>query len=378
MYKMTSLNKICLALLAATNLVACGGGGSSSSTPTPPTVTPTPSTPPVASVPVATPTPVVTTPTNPTPVASVPVATPTPVVTPPTNSYSSYENPNKITDTSSFYTLKPDIKSCKYGLLTDKVKQDVLNEVNYVRKLHGLEPLTYNPAYDQMMAETALAMAAENTTSHIIDEKWQCYSENAKIGAAHASLSNYTGVNRFIEPTYDISGYLREIGSPSIGHRRWLLSPFIHETAFGMADGDKKIGGIGRTTGMALYMYDAATYVKNSTKTIPGLIAYPTGDYPRKYFQKGDRLSFFIFYDQTSYDNNWLVDYKNSTVTVKDSKGNIQPIDGVDISFRSSGVPNSYSFLLPSFEYGERYTVNVDNVKVNNEIKNYQYQFKVE
>lgn len=161
---MTSLNKICLALLAATNLVACGGGGSSSSTPTPPTVTPTPSTPPVASVPVATPTPVVTTPTNPTPVASVPVATPTPVVTPPTNSYSSYENPNKITDTSSFYTLKPDIKSCKYGLLTDKVKQDVLNEVNYVRKLHGLEPLTYNPAYDQMMAETALAMAAENTT----------------------------------------------------------------------------------------------------------------------------------------------------------------------------------------------------------------------
>lgn len=375
---MTSLNKICLALLAATNLVACGGGGSSSSTPTPPTVTPTPSTPPVASVPVATPTPVVTTPTNPTPVASVPVATPTPVVTPPTNSYSSYENPNKITDTSSFYTLKPDIKSCKYGLLTDKVKQDVLNEVNYVRKLHGLEPLTYNPAYDQMMAETALAMAAENTASHTIDSSWQCYSDLAKEGAGKANLSSFYGINRIIEPTYFVSSLMREIGSPSIGHRRWILSPFINETAFGMADGDKKIGGVGRSNGFAMYMYDAATYVKNSTKTIPGLIAYPTGDYPRKYFQKGDRLSFFIFYDQTSYDNNWLVDYKNSTVTVKDSKGNIQPIDGVDISFRSSGVPNSYSFLLPSFEYGERYTVNVDNVKVNNEIKNYQYQFKVE
>lgn len=166
--------------------------------------------------------------------------------------------------------------------------------------------------------------------------------------------------------------------SLGLGHRRWLLSPFIKETSFGYADGDKKIGGAGHTTGFALYMYDAATYRNNSTTTPAGMISYPFGDYPKKYYQKGDRMSFSVFYDQSSYDNNWLVDFKTATVTVKDDKGVVHPIASPEISYKSSGIPNSYSFLLPDFEYGVRYTVNVDNVTVQNKPKNYQYSFKVE
>lgn len=348
-------------------LTACGGGDSSSNTPAPtPTPTPVPSTPtPTPSLP---PTPVVT-----------PVPTPVPKPAPITsNNTYLYENPQGITDTSIYYTLKPDVKACKSGVLTDKVKQDVLNEVNYVRKLHGLEPLTYNPAFDQMMAETALAVAAQNLASHTIDTSWQCYSDLAKEGATKASLASFYGVNRYIDPTHAVAIFMREIGSPSIGHRRWLLSPFIKETAFGMADGDKKIGGLGRSNGFALYMYDSATYRNNSTTTPAGMISYPFGDYPKKYYQKGDRMSFSVFYDQSSYDNNWLVDFKTATVTVKDEKGVVHPIASPEISYKSSGIPNSYSFLLPDFEYGVRYTVNVDNVTVQNKTKNYQYSFKVE
>lgn len=342
------LNKYLSVALLSTTLIGCGGGGgNSSSNPTPKPSTPTP-----------TPVP------NPAPITSI---NPDPD-----------ENPKGVTDTSVYYTLKPDVKACKYGLITDKVKQDVLNEINYVRKLHGLEPLTYNPAFDQMMAETALAMAAQNTTSHTVDTSWQCYSDLAKEGAMKASLSNYTGTNRFVDPVYDIAGYMREVGSMGLGHRRWILSPFIKETAFGMADGEKKIGGAGRTTGMALYMYDSATYRNNSTTTPAGMISYPFGDYPKKYYQKGDRMSFSVFYDQSSYDNNWLVDFKTATVTVKDEKGVIHPIASPEISYKSSGLPNSYSFLLPDFEYGVRYTVNVDNVTVQNKPQNYQYSFKVE
>lgn len=337
-------------------LTACGGGGSSSPSQT------------------------ATTPTQQTP-ASAPTLEPTPLPTPApitSNNPDPYENPQGITDTSIYYTLKPDVKGCKYGLVTDKVKQDVLNELNYVRKLHGLEPVTYNPAFDQMMAETALAMAGQNTSSHTVTSDWQCYSDLAKEGATHASVSNHIGINRFIDPTHAVAVFVREIGSSSIGHRRWLLSPFIKETSFGMADGDKKIGGIGRTTGFALYMYDSATYRNNSTTTPAGMISYPVGNYPKKYFQKGDRLSFSVFYDQSSYDNNWLVDFKTATVTVKDDNGVVHAISDPQISYKSSGIPNSYSFLLPDFEYGVQYTVNVDNVTVQNKPKNYQYSFKVE
>ena len=51
---------------------------------------------------------------------------------------------------------------------------------------------------------------------------------------------------------------------------------------------------------------------------------------------------------------------------------------GILFDTQSQGVPNNLSFLFPDFEYGVNYTVNLDNVTVNGQVKNYQYSFKVD
>ena len=325
------------------SLTACGGGSSNSQTssPTSTVETPKPQTTPVDT-------------TKPQ----------TPIIATPSNAY---------------YELVPDIKNCKYGVINDATRNAIVDEVNNIRRLHGLEAIVYNKDLEKYVNETALAMAAQNTVSHYIDDKWNCYSDNALTGAKMSSLSSHTSPNaQFkVNPVDDIASFMRENTSESLGHRRWMLSPFIHETAYGMADGEKKVG-TGYTFGAALFMYNPTTYKNQSTTSPVGIYPYPTGTYPKKYYQKGDRMSFFVMYDQGSYDNNWGVRYTDTVVTVKDDKGVVHPISDVQISYASSGVPNNYSFLLPDFEYGVNYTVNVDRVLINGEPKNYQYSFKVE
>lgn len=364
------LTPLVIALLIV-NISACGGGGSDSSTSnnttTQPSITPAPQTP----------TGQVTSPSTSTNPNGSTSGSPIISITP---TESSKVDPVNLVSSSiadTFYTLKPDINACRYGLVTEKVKQDVLGEVNYVRYLHGLDPVIYNPKNDQLMAQTALTMAAQNTLSHFIDSSWRCYTDSAKMGAQQANLSLISIPSpAYTDPKTSISLFIREVGSSSIGHRRWLLNPFMQETSVGMASGVNNMGL--SVTGIALNIVNPTTIFQSKTNTQAGMISYPFGDYPRKYFQKGDRLSFSVFYDPTNYSKNIDVRYDKAVVTVKDSLGRILPIANISIDYNGSGIPNNYSFLLPDFVYGERYTVNVDNVLVQKELKNYQYQFKVD
>jgi uncharacterized protein YkwD len=290
-------------------------------------------------------------------------------------------NANLSLDVSrvNYYELPPSVKDCKFGVINDKTRESILAEVNDIRKLHGLEPLVYNKDFEKYTNEAALAVAAQNLASHNIDSTWNCYSENASYGAKYSSLyrKNSSLVDYQVHPTDAIVSFMRENTSDSLGHRRWMLDPFVKETAFGLADGEKKVG-TGYTYGAALYMLNPATHIKNTTTSPLGIYPYPVGNYPRKYFQKGDRLSLFILYDQSTYFKNSFVDYSKTTITIKDDTGKQYSPTGILFDTQSQGVPNNLSFLFPDFEYGVNYTVNLDNVTVNGQVKNYQYSFKVD
>lgn len=277
-----------------------------------------------------------------------------------------------------YYELKPDVKSCKYGVINDKTRQDVLAEVNEIRKLHNLPSLTYNKDLEVMMAQTALSMAAQNTTSHSVDSSWNCYSDMAVTGAEQSSLYSYvsTSEKAQFDPIVGLDGLMRENYSVSLGHRRWLMSPFIKETSFGMADGVKKVG-TGYTFGAALHMYNPANYMSQSTTAPTGIYPYPVGNYPSRLYKKGDRMSLFVLYDQSSYTKNRNVDYSKATITIKDLNGKAYTVNGIQYDREGQGVPNNMSFLMPDFEYNVDYRVNVDNVMVNGTQSNYQYDFKV-
>lgn len=283
-----------------------------------------------------------------------------------------------VKPSKNYYDLKPDIKSCKSGVISEETRQAVIAEVNKIRKLHGVPSLTYNKELEPLMAETALAMAGQGTTSHYVDSTWNCYSEMAVTGAKQSSLYSQVSTNLATQsdPIAGLDGLMRENYSHDLGHRRWLLSPFVKQTSFGMADGEKKVG-TGYTFGASLFMYDPKTYGSSSTDAPLGIYPYPVGDYPSRLYQKGDRMSLFILADKTSYTKNRNVDYKNATVSITDESGKKYEVAEQLFDNSGQGVPNNLSFLFPDFQYNTSYKVNVSNVMVNGVAQNYEYSFSV-
>lgn len=287
------------------------------------------------------------------------------------------------TTTASYYDLQSDVKGCKSGVINDFTRNQVLSAVNDVRKLHGLEPVSYNKDFEPMVAEAALAMAAQGTTSHTIDSTWLCYSDlaqkGAKLSSLHVGISTKPLAN--LTPADTIVAFMRENMSNSLGHRRWLLSPFLKETSFGLADGATNTR-LGYAFSGALYMYNPDTHFSQTTTSPLGIYPYPVGNYPKKYYNKGDRLSVFVLNNQTAFtnyiDNNASVDYSKATITVTDSEGKAHEATDVKYDNLGQGVKNNLSFLLPDFDYGVKYTVKIDNVVVAGVSQNYQYDFKVE
>lgn len=284
-----------------------------------------------------------------------------------------------IVQANGWYDVKADIQNCKSSTLSDTARNMFIAELDEVRKLHGLQPLAYDKDLEPIEAETALAMAAGNNTSHYIDSSWACYSDLAEKGAKLSSLinQNRNSITPFpYSPNQAVQVWVRELWSTSLGHRRWMLNPFIKKTAYGMAEGVKKLG-TGYTLGASMFVYDPATYSSESTDAPLGIYPYPVGNYPRKFFQKGDRLSVFVLADQSSSDKNRKVDYSKATVSIKDTSGKAYTVSDILFDNYGQGVPNNLSFLLPDFDYNIDYTINIDNVLVNGETKNYQYSFNV-
>lgn len=285
--------------------------------------------------------------------------------------------------TASYYDLQSDVRGCKSGAINDFARNQVLSAVNDVRRLHGLEPVSYNKGFEPMVAEAALVMAAQSNLSHDIDSTWLCYSDlaqkGAKLSSLHVSLSTKPLTKK--TPADTIVEFMRENRSPDLGHRRWLLSPFLKETAFGLADGATNTG-LGYAFSGVLYMYNPDTHFSQTTTSPLGIYPYPVGNYPKKYYNKGDRLSVFVLKNQTAFtnyiDNNASVDYSKATITVTDSEGKAHKATDVKYDNLGQGVKNSLSFLLPDFDYGVKYTVKIDNVVVAGVSQNYQYDFKVE
>jgi len=63
-----------------------------------------------------------------------------------------FPQPTEIDD---IYDILPDIQSCYEGVLKDSEKQRVLAELNFIRNLHGLNPVSYNYEDDIYTAKAA-------------------------------------------------------------------------------------------------------------------------------------------------------------------------------------------------------------------------------
>lgn len=344
-------------------LTGCGGEGgneSGGSTPIVVAPTPTPSPSPTATAPAPTPSP------SPTPSSvAVPPAPPRPA--------------SWAAGAAALYVAAPDVPNCQTGTLAQAVKDDVLLRMNALRALHGLAPVTYNTADDAQMMQSSLMMAANGALDHTPPSTWRCWSQTGYDGSSTGNLYGGTISPFLVWSSEDdfIGGWMTEVNNlvaNNVGHRRWMLDPFLGKIAYGrvaqvLSDGR-------RTDAATLKVFNFAGGVP-APSTVPAYVAYPQGDYPARWFDTRALLSFSAISSATSRGANANVSFANATITVRDPAGTALAVSDVSFDNVGYGIPNNLQWKVAGLQTNVRYAVTIANVQVAGAARTYDYTFRI-
>lgn len=122
--------------------------------------------------------------------------------------------------------------TCDPGRLAPAVQRQAVQYLNLHRWLVGVGPVTAHPAYVDRAQACATALAAEDDgLTHEITPSFACHSEMSADGARNSNVVR--GVDH---PAESVELYVRDRGSPDLGHRRWLFNPEMKHTGFGQRD----------------------------------------------------------------------------------------------------------------------------------------------
>lgn len=279
---------------------------------------------------------------------------------------------------SMLYQELPEPAACRTGILHEGQKQRVLSTVNTIRALHGLAPVQYEDSEQDAVMQTALLMAANGRIDHAPPPQWRCWTAVAAKTAGASLLSG--GVRApniaFHTPEQDILAWLTDTEARSvagIGHRRWLLDPFLKRIAYGRVSGAVD----GRNQSVASVLKIMRPEKTAAAAAGPELIAYPFGDYPARFYAEGAPFSVALMIDASHKAGNAAVDFSQARINVTPASGKPLRIRGILTDNRFYGLPNSLQFRTDDLVSGERYDVTLDNVRVQGRPKTYRYWFRI-
>ncbi|MBK6821198.1 MAG: CAP domain-containing protein [Bacteroidetes bacterium] len=176
------------------------------------------------------------------------------------------------------------LKNCIPGVLKQEVKTEVLDYINYIRNIHHLPPVSYNYDLDEYTQNAALSMVANNFATHYPEPNSHCFNDYVKLGCQKSNLHLVSGSkNVEISNKMPIDGFLNELENTVeiIGHRRWILDPFLKHIAFGRVDGKSKVNNSNYANGFALYVInDEQADISNLNIDF---VSYPYESYPKIY-----------------------------------------------------------------------------------------------
>lgn len=337
---------LCLSALPLVLLAACDSGGGSSGGGTVVTPTPTPTTSP-----------------SPPPTGGTP--TPSPSASP---------LPTSWTNVAGYYDVQPDVASCRAGTLKDAVKAEFLARLNEIRARHGLAPVVYSTAEDTQEQDSSLMMAVAQTLSHTPPTTWQCYTAGGATGAGASNLIGGWGTGLgFDSEDGLLAGWLREGGSPQLGHRRWILHPFLGKTSYGRVS--VTLAGGRRATAASMRVFSFAGGVGAAPSTVPLFVGFPQGDYPVRYFALTDYLSFSVVPSTTNNGADRAVDFSAATVTVRNGGTNLTVTD-ISRDNDGYGIANNIQWRVTGLAANTSYTVTIAGVRGAPQTS-YTYDFRV-
>ncbi len=277
------------------------------------------------------------------------------------------------------YSTVPDLPSCKEGELSAEAKQATVAYMNSIRQALQLPPISYDSTRDPSTQKAALMMSANNQLNHDPPLTWNCYSTPGHDGAASSNLALRGGGPPPITP-YSPQEVLRQMlfdgGVPSLGHRRWLLNPFMPSLSIGIVDDGPTpfTKDYGNT--------DSAVWVLNTSRPdLPtyslDFVAYPRGE--MKYsLINGGYYSFSVLIDKTNLYNNGAsnISFASATVSMAEkTSGAAVATSSVTADYVGYGLPNCLKWLSGSIKRDTPYTVTISNVMVKGASRSYSYEF---
>jgi hypothetical protein len=287
------------------------------------------------------------------------------------------ESSAKTVDAPPLFATAPDVASCSPGSLSDAYQERIIERVNQIRLLHELPPVSIADAELGPTQEAALVIVANATLSHGIGSDSFCYTSEAARSSSESLLFMSAGneVGNVADPDRFLVDWLRDIDIPSLGHRRWLLDPFVSEVAFGFVQGDPTVSfPYSPVAGAALDIQDLNDV--DLSWWANDFVAYPFGVYPASFFEKDWALSFSLIADKTqrlaSVDR---VSLDAVAVTVTDPSGNALVVTDVQSHYDLIGVPNALTWRVAGLEDGARYVVRISGVTIDGVAKDYEYEF---
>ena len=254
------------------------------------------------------------------------------------------------------------------------MKADFLAKVNAVRALHNLPAVTYSSVEDDQEGAASLMMAVNRTLSHTPPTTWICYSAGGATAAGSSNLIGGwgTGLPFASEDDY-LAGWLRETNSASIGHRRWILDPFLGKLSYGRVSLVLSDGSRASAAAMKVFNFSGGVTVPSG---IPSFVAYPYGDYPARYFQPADYLSFTAIANAGgTFGANGSVSFAGATIRVTGPSGTLAVTD-VASDNDGYGVANSVQWHVAGLQAGVTYTVTISGVTGAPQ-SSYTYTFKI-
>ena len=257
-----------------------------------------------------------------------------------------------------------DLDECVAGTTSQAYRDSELQRVNWFRRMAGLELAAENATYSADAQHAALMMAAEGRLTHRPGPTWECYSAQGAYGARSSNLAfTRTGIEA-------ITAYMRDdgISTTSVGHRRWVLSPYVQE--IGMGDAFNSPDSPNRTqyhTANALFVIGALESA-GRIREARDFVAWPPPGYAPAY-TTWKRWSFNLYgsADFSAAEVNLTSDTGVVPIEVVnrdgEDSGGYGGIDSRALVWEIAGIPDWPPMAEPT-DGDECYTVTISGVRV--------------
>ncbi|MFM2060181.1 MAG: hypothetical protein RLY71_4566 [Pseudomonadota bacterium] len=266
--------------------------------------------------------------------------------------------------------MVPDLASCRTGSLSAATRQNALAVLNQIRALHELQPVVYDAAGEEAAMSASLMMLANGRLDHQPPSSWTCFSAAGLDGAQTSNLAT-TGAGT--TPEGDVILWLTDRGNLTtdiVGHRRWLLDPFLASVSYGRVD----------TTVTRLAGAAALRVIGNADARLssaPTFVAYPYHDYPVRYFAQGAALSFSVVAGAADRGASGKVDFSAAQIDVAQRGGAAVAVSAASFDNQGYGLADNLQFSIGSVADNTVCDVTISNVRVAGVASNHTYWFRV-